>query len=86
MAIGLEITKRVECLYFGKTRHDVSKFLERVGEHGKEIVPLWRGMSFAGFAVMNAQQFEYFQKFMASSEFIGMYDGVKVYNYTPGTE
>ena len=88
MAIGLEIKKRFECAYFSKYRCDVQRLLEDDGNAGKKkIISLWDGMHFVGYAVMTPEQYKYFQQYMnGNGAFVGFYDGVKVYEYTQGTE
>ena len=87
MAIGLEIKKRFECAYFSKDRRDVQRLLEDDCDAGKKIISFWNEMHFAGYAVMTPEQYDYFQQYMnGNGAFVGFYDGVKVYDYTPGTE
>lgn len=78
MAVTLEIMKRVECEFYTRHRNEVTAYLQESGDTGKEIIPLWHGLHFAGFAVFNSAQYDYFSRFMNMESFVGFYDGVKL--------
>lgn len=86
--VTLELTKRVECLYFTDRRADVEKLIEDNADNDKlEIISLWAGMSFVGFAIMTPEQYDYFSSFLqGNSAYVGFYDGVTVVNFTPEKE
>lgn len=86
--VTLELIKRVECLYFTDKRADAERLIEDNGDNDRlEIISLWAGMSFVGFAIMTPEQYDYFNSFFqGNSAYVGFYDGVTVVNLAPKKE
>lgn len=84
MAI-VEATKRFECAFFSPLRSKCNEWLNEHEQNAQyEIIPLWDGMTFKGFAVMDENQTEYFSKFFAlESPVIGFYDKCAAWDIPP---
>lgn len=83
----VEVTKCFECAYFSGYRSKVAEWTTAQEEKHNltyEIIPIWNGMSFLGFAALDENQFDYYSKFFAvESPVIGFYDKAAEWDIPP---
>lgn len=83
----LELKKRVSCAAFLPTRTKANDYLlkHESEENPLEIMLIYKGVAFAGYAIMTPEQMEYYNNFFVPSDTEGSYfDGVFAFESTDG--